>query len=591
MKRTAKHNWLYLTAAVIVAVMMSAAVTAMPPHPSLYEQQAAGKVSLPPVIVDQASLHARGICTGDDDVLRRFLVEQAADRRGNGTSLDTGAGPFRILALLVDFSDHTASVPATYFDSMLFSTNGATVRSFYDEISYSQIDLITVSTEEPSDLGWNRAPQTYAYYVNNNNGMGSYPQNSQGLVNDLVDLVNGSVDFSSYDNDGDNYVDVLLVIHSGTGAEYAGGTTDIWSHKWGLPSAKPVDGVYVRSYTIQPEFWSSPGDMTIGVYCHELGHGFGLPDLYDVDYSSQGIGKWGLMAGGSWNGSLGNSPAHPSAWCRYQMGITTPTNVTTNLINQSIGAVESGGTIFKLTPYGAGANEYFLIENRQKTGFDAALPGSGLLIWHVDESAPSSYGSNSYEWYPGQPTANHFVVALEQADGLFELEQTSGSTFAASDAGDPFPGNTGRTVFNDTGAVNAAAYANDTVTAFVTNISSSQATMTADLIVGLAADVGDDEPVEVPNSIVLAQNYPNPFNPTTVISFTLSQAGEVSVAVYNVLGQHVKTLADGYLAAGEHQVSWDGTESDGSEVGSGVYFYRLTAENGNHEVKKMVLVR
>ncbi len=592
MKRIAKNFCgIALAALSATALILPQYAAAMPPHERLYEQQAAGKVSLPPVVVDQAALHERGICTGDDDVMRRFLLQQAADRRADGVAQDASAGPFHILALLVDFSDHTASVAPSYFDSMLFSTSGSTVRSYYDEVSYSQIDLITVSTNEPSDLGWLRAPETYAYYVNNQNGMGSYPQNSQGLVDDLVDLVNPSVDFSNYDNDGDGYVDVLLVIHSGTGAEYAGGTTDIWSHKWGLPFLKTADGVIISSYTVQPEFWQSPGDMTIGVYCHELGHGFGLPDLYDVDYSSQGIGKWGLMAGGSWNGSLGNSPAHPSAWCRVQMGISTPVTVSTNLINQSIGAVESGGSIFKLTPYGAAADEYFLIENRQRTGYDFGLPSSGLLIWHVHESAPSSYGSNSYEWYPGQPSGNHFVVALEQADGLFELEKTSGSTFAASDAGDPFPGSSNRTTFGDGDTLSAASYYNDTVTAFVTNISASAASMTADLIVGLAADIGDDDPVTLPNSVVLAQNYPNPFNPSTVIAFSISVAADVTLEVFNVLGQRVTTLVDGPVTAGEHQVIWDGTETDGQSVASGIYFYRLTVESNEREVKKMVLVR
>jgi ribonuclease HII len=95
----------------------------------------------------------------------------------------------------------------------------------------------------------------------------------------------------------------------------------MWSHKWGLNTPKVVDGVYVQTFTVQPEYWATPGDMTIGVYAHELGHGLGLPDLYDVDYTSQGVGKWCLMSGGSWNGYLGNSPAHPSAWCLKEMGV------------------------------------------------------------------------------------------------------------------------------------------------------------------------------------------------------------------------------------------------------------------------------
>ena len=132
--------------------------------------------------------------------------------------------------------------------------------------------------------------------------------------------------------------------------------------------------------------------MTIGVYCHELCHGFGLPDLYDIDGSSKGIGRWGLMSGGSWNGSLGNSPAHPCAWSRVELGVSTPVNVTTNQSDVTVTPVETGGTIYRLWDAGAVGDEYFLVENRQKTGYDSYLPGSGLMIWHCDDGVTTNYG-------------------------------------------------------------------------------------------------------------------------------------------------------------------------------------------------------
>ncbi|MBD3402088.1 M6 family metalloprotease domain-containing protein [candidate division GN15 bacterium] len=587
-----KPHWVKAVLLAATTLLVTAAATiAMPPHPDLLEKQAAGEVTLSDAVTNSELKHERGIDTGDDDVLRRVLQQRAAERMANGASQSPEATTFRILALLVDFDDKSSSVAPAFFDTLVFGATGSTVRTFYDEFSNSQIDLVTVSTEEPSDLGWLRAPETYSYYVGSDHGMGAYPTNSQGMVEDVVDLANGSVDFSNYDNDGDNYVDVLLVIHAGSGAEYSGSASDMWSHKWGLNTPKVVDGVYVQTFTVQPEYWATPGDMTIGVYAHELGHGLGLPDLYDVDYTSQGVGKWCLMSGGSWNGYLGNSPAHPSAWCLKELGVVTPTEVSSNLINQSIAARENGGPVFKLTPYGAAADEYFLIENRQAIGTDAALPGSGLLIWHVHESAPSHYGSNRYEWYPGLSPSNHFVVALEQADGLFELDKTSGQTYAASDAGDPFPGTSNRTTFGFGDTLSAAAYGNDSVSVFVTNISPSGVTMTADFVVDIALDVGEDDEITLPTRVSLAQNYPNPFNPSTVITFTLSQQADVTLEVFNVLGQSVATLVDDELSAGEHSVSWDGLSNTGTEVASGVFFYRLTADNSTREVRKMVLVR
>ena len=115
------------------------------------------------------------------------------------------------------------------------------------------------------------------------------------------------VDWSQFDNDGDGYVDALNIIHAGPGAE-EGNSTYIWSHKWSLnpnygsygDQSRFYDGVWINNYTINPEKQSlgydgNPGIVHIGVISHEFGHALGLPDLYDIDYSSDGIGTWGLM--------------------------------------------------------------------------------------------------------------------------------------------------------------------------------------------------------------------------------------------------------------------------------------------------------
>jgi len=89
----------------------------------------------------------------------------------------------------------------------------------------------------------------------------------------------------------------------------------------------------------------------------------------------------------------------------------------------------------------------------------------------------------------------------------------------------------------------------------------------------------------VPDQFYLAQNYPNPFNPSTTFKFSLSEAGEVDLSVYNVLGQKVSTVVSGTLDAGQHEVTWDG-----EQFSSGVYFYRLTTPT-NTETKKMMLLK
>lgn len=100
----------------------------------------------------------------------------------------------------------------------------------------------------------------------------------------------------------------------------------------------------------------------------------------------------------------------------------------------------------------------------------------------------------------------------------------------------------------------------------------------------------DDAEGELPGSFQLAQNYPNPFNPSTEISFSLPSNSHVDLDIFNVLGQKVKSLVSGDLAAGEHTVMWDGKNASGATVSSGVYFYRIAA-GAFSDTKKMMMLK
>ncbi len=554
-----------LTAVAILGLILlcspNTSLAHMPPHPDVQEKIDRGEIQMPFTTVDEAERPAH-----------------MQSQTGGPVKTPAATGTWKALCILVDFSDNTAAVAPEYFDTLIFNNSSGSVRHFYQENSYGQLDMTT--DQLPSVAGWVRAPQTYDYYVDNNYGTDSpYPNNSLKMCEDVVDLVDASVDFSDYDNDGDNYVDLVIIVHAGRGAEYTGNTTDMWSHKWSI-SPRLKDGVYVYNYTVVPEYWVSPGDMTIGVIAHELGHAFGLPDLYDRDYSSQGVGKWSIMAAGSWNGSLGSSPSHFDAWSKIQLGWVTPTVITTNQNDLSIPQVETNQSIYKVWATGEAGDEYYLVENRQRTGYDATLPGDGLLIWHVDDDL----SHNDNEWYPGHSSFGHYRVALEQADGFFQLEQNTSS----GNSGDPYPGAYNIRTFNDASTPGSESYDGSGSFVAITDVSSSGATMTADFAVTFSADADDDNPV-LPQ-FELAQNYPNPFNPVTRIDFTLDTATDVNLTVFNVLGEKVTTLVDDYYTAGNHSTVWDGTADTGHRVVSGVYFYRLISDD-NRQVKKMLLVK
>lgn len=376
-------------------------------------------------------------------------------------------GPLRVIVVLVQFSDkamaETAQQTASHFRDLFFSSGvmpHGSVKEYYQEVTGGLVDIVG------EVVGPYTLPQTLAWYANNNFGIGrgggAFRANT--MAKDAAMAANPAVNFGLYDNDGNGFVDAFIVVHAGRGGEQTGNAGDIWSHKHVLPAAMPADGKQIYAYLTVPE------DAKLGVCAHELGHLlFGFPDLYDTDGSSEGIGDWCLMSGGSWNGG-GDIPAHPSAWCKVNQGWVGTTNVTASG-TVSLPDVKTSHTVHRLWKNGTGGSEYFLLENRQRSGYDAQLPGAGLLIWHIDEAQA------------GNSDESHYKVALVQADGLRELDAThaAGMFGDQGDSGDPFPGAAAKTAFNAATTPNSKSYAGVNTCVSVTAISASGPTMTATL--------------------------------------------------------------------------------------------------------------
>lgn len=381
---------------------------------------------------------------------------------GSSDAQDT----FKMVVLLADFSDQpwTQGADGTqeHFEELLFSLDTyetGSLKDFYLENSLG--DFVV----DGHVYGWYRMPQTYAYYVDGQAGVGQYPQSAAGLVVDAIEAADDDVDFSQYDN-GDLEVDALVVVHSGPGRETSGSNNDIHSHMSYIPR-QVVDGVAIQTYSIQPEEEpGSPGGLvTVGVFCHEQGHLiFGLPDLYDTDYSSEGVGYWSLMAAGSWNGG-GTSPSHFDAWCKIQCGFVDPIIITENEMQHEIPATEYSGHVLKLWKNGNPTIQYFLVENRQQVGFDAEIPGSGLMIYHVDDTKTSNDSEPRY------------LVSIEQADGKNDLENSAND----GDTGDVFPGATNNREFSDRSNPNSISWSGLSTEVAVWDISDSDSIMTANI--------------------------------------------------------------------------------------------------------------
>jgi hypothetical protein len=258
----------------------------------------------------------------------------------------------------------------------------------------------------------------------------------------------------------------VIVIHAGPGAEE--GAYGIWSHRSSMSPGYTTDGVSMGGYDIQPEESYRRAEVAaVGVFCHEYGHVIGLDDFYDTDNSSglsEGLGDWSLMASGSWNNS-GRTPSHLDARCKHQVGFA---NVQLLLANQKHVAIPPAATspiCYLLQPNPGGSNpDMWWVENRQQIGFDAALPGSGLVIYHMD-----SEGS--------QTNPDRYFMSVEEADNNNSLRYSGNR----GQAGDAWPGSSNNRNFHDYSAPSSRTFDGAITEISVLNISDSDSIMYADL--------------------------------------------------------------------------------------------------------------
>ena len=218
-------------------------------------------------------------------------------------------------------------------------------------------------------------------------------------------------------------------------------------------------------------------DATIGIIAHELGHAvFGLPDLYDADGNTGGIGQFGLMGGGSWGMKPGErpgtTPVHMTGWSKLKAGFVTPTVLSTSTATpETFGGTDSSGyTLYQVNTSTAG--EYFLIENRPPSGYDLGLSRlnglsgapftGGLSIMHIDDNVLDNT----------DPT--HKLVDISEANSP-ELDSSTGHNSGHIN-NLFFAGNEDTLLSSDTKDYSGAS------TGFeVTNVSAASASMTADV--------------------------------------------------------------------------------------------------------------
>lgn len=383
-------------------------------------------------------------------VRREATIRALRDRaRANSPRGSKGTGGFLtgdfpregtvpVAVILVEYRDVKFTHPsaARYIGDMLakegFNEYGGTgcAREYFMRQSGGRF------TPRFDVLGPVTLPQNRSYYGGNNSaGRDKAPEE---MAIHAARLLEGEVDFTEYDLDKDGTVDNLIIIYAGQGEATYGAASTVWPHS-GRISDKHVGinagGAALDRYACFNE-WELDRPVGLGTFVHEFSHMLGLPDLHDTTDAGAAYtpGEWSVMDSGLYNND-GRTPPNYSVFERYALGWLEPYEIegADEVTLEDIGT-SNRGCIIRTER----ASEYFLLENRQRTGWDSFVPGHGMLIWHIDFDR-EAFGDNRVN-----DIATHQHVDIVEAGGV--ANSLNSETLASY----PWPGTLGKTAFTPT---------------------------------------------------------------------------------------------------------------------------------------------
>lgn len=347
----------------------------------------------------------------------RVKMQSATPSKKTGEVVNKGQA--RIPVLLVQYSDKKFldSNPRSTFEK--FFRDGSTSARQYFEDQSNGLFQPQFDVYGPYTLSGKRATYGGNDYWGNDKGVGTMvAQACIGLA--------GQIDFSKYDNDGDGECDTVIVLYAGEGEASSDVDESVWPCQWDLASSDygkslNYNSTKINRFAVFNELnvmSGAPKVEGIGTFCHEFSHCLGLPDFYDTQYTGHfGMASWSLMDSGSYNDD-GYTPIGYSAYEKEFMGWLKIDDATENT-NYALPVFNSGNAAtdkaVKITNP-ADANEYYIIENRARQGWDTYIPADGLMISHVTYSQ-SAWDGNTVNDYDLQR------MTLVPADGELKLNR------------------------------------------------------------------------------------------------------------------------------------------------------------------------
>ena len=448
------------------------------------------------------------------EMRRQLIAQRSASAQGragpSGPSLSQASvtGTMLVPALLFSyqgidsilFMRDTAQYTSVLFGAAPPGGNPYTLRTFYEQMSRDSFSM------RGKMVGWVRLPNTEVAYAGTAGSCFGNPfgtSNCNGIFSNTatkgmhdgfraallqVDTGPAGVNFALFDNDGpdlvpnsgddDGYVDMIMFAHpTRDGACGGAANNHIWSHRFVLTTTNAQGNLIFSDYFTNDarlgggvikvsDYFATTAlggasscdttqIMPIGTAAHEFGHALGLPDLYDTQGSTEGIGEWGLMGSGNFTSS--RSPSRMEAWSLNELGW-----VAVRILNTTgtyhFGAAPVSDTAFYINVQGTNTrSEYVLLENRQRAQADTAVirihcvrsgqpagcPG-GMLIWHADGAQIANGGFQNGNDLNAGPIHG---LAVAEADGLGQL-LCGANGCNRGDAGDYYPGISNNTAFS-----------------------------------------------------------------------------------------------------------------------------------------------
>jgi M6 family metalloprotease-like protein len=484
----------------------------------------------------------------------------------------------RTICAFVQFPEKSMIKSMDEFDGLFnqlgYTTNGAvgSVRDYFKEVSYDNFDL-TITL-----CGIYTAPQRESFFA----GKGG-TENVGELARWLAQKVAAEpeIDFRDFDTDNDGKVDGFHFIFAGHGKESGTSDSVIWSHK---SQIQPVsqNGKRIEVYSCSPELRGAAGTniTTIGVICHEMTHALaGIRDYYDTNYDTggqyDGTGKWDIMADGSYNGNpSGSRPAHPNMHIKMLLGWVTPIVLNSRTTVTDMPNSAENPVAYRINT--TTGNEYYLLENRQRIKFDAAIPGAGLIIYHV-HSNWNGVGNcinctHPQRMYPVSARRNTQIPTA----GAANYRPINSSSC-------PFP----QHYVTSGDSVHRATFANFTIPAMlawsgkdpgkpISEIVHKNGLISFEFMDPVVIGV-DDVETDYYSSLKIT---PNPANEYIVLQVTSDKLLVTSIEFYNAFGQLVKSVP----YCGEMQDNFITQRISITDLSKGIYLIKV----GNRTAKLVV---